>query len=175
MLFIAGAGMLFFIKFITGLFTDYSKYPEYRMIYIYTPLLILSVIFMCLNQFLGSIYSATKHPKNSFWTALGACVVNLVMNYFLIPVWGIQGAALATFLSYFFCFWLRIIDARYYVPFKFNGIKCFTNTILLLVMCAIVIANAPLKYLWTFIIAAVILAMNFRSLLITAKKLLKKS
>ena len=175
MLFIAAAGLLFLIKPVTSIFIDYSEYPEYRTIYIYTPLLIMSVIFMCLNSFLGSIYSATKKSKNSFWTALGACTVNLVMNYFLIPEWGIQGAAVATFLSYFFCFWLRIIDARYYVPFRFNGVKCFVNTLFMLAMCAIVIADVPLKLVWTFLIAAVIAVMNFSSLLETIKKLLKKA
>ncbi len=174
-LFIAGAGLLFVIKPVTDILTDYSKNPELRTVYIYTPILIGAVIFMCLNQFLGSIYSATKHSKNSFWTAFGACAVNLLMNYFLIPIWGIQGAALATFLSYFFCFWLRIVDARYYVPFRFNGGKCLMNTALLGVMCVVVIAGAPLKYLWTFIITACIIALNFSAMLATVKKMLKRA
>ena len=97
------------------------------------------------------------------------------MNYFLIPTWGIQGAALATFLSYFFCFWLRIVDARYYVPFKFNGMKCLTNTALLGVMSVIVIFDAPMKHLWTFIITVCIVVMNFSAMMSTVKKMLKRA
>jgi O-antigen/teichoic acid export membrane protein len=152
-----------------------DKYSEYATVYRYTPILIAAVVFMSLNQFLGSIYSATKHPKNSFWTALAACGVNIPMNYFLIPVWGIQGAAVATLLSYLICFWARIIDARYYVPFRFDGLKNLANTFLLLAMCIIMIFEVKLYIVWMIVLAAGIAAFNYKSLLMTVNKLLKRS
>jgi O-antigen/teichoic acid export membrane protein len=130
---------------------------------------------MCFDQFLGSIYSATKHPRNSFWTAFVACVLNIPMNYLLIPVWGINGAAIATLLSYLICFWARIIDARYYVPFSFNYAKNMLNTVLLLVMSAVMMTEVRFHLLWTFIIGAVVIVMNFKSLLTTVNKLLKRA
>ncbi|HOO07273.1 MAG TPA: polysaccharide biosynthesis C-terminal domain-containing protein [Ruminococcus sp.] len=174
LLFIASAGLILLIKPVTAIFVNTSTYSEYGEVYRYTPVLVAAVLFMSLNQFLGSIYSATKHTKNSFWTAFIACSVNIVMNIALIPVWGIQGASVATFLSYFICFWARIIDARYYVPFKFNGIKCFANTVILLVMCVIAVFEPALWGLWLFILTGVICAWNYQALLITAKKLLHR-
>ncbi len=173
-LFIASAGLLLLIKPVTAIFINSSVFSEYGDVYIYTPILVAAVLFMSLNQFLGSIYSATKHSKNSFWTALAACVVNLIMNFFLIPQWGIQGAAVATLLSYLFCYWLRIIDARYYVPFKFNGVKCFANTVLLVIMCMITIAEPKAYLVWTILITALITAGNFGPLLETVRKVLKR-
>jgi len=174
-MFIGSAGLIFLVKFVTSILVNSSNYKEYSSIYLYVPILVVAVVFMCFDQFLGSIYSATKHPKNSFWTAFVACALNIPMNYFLIPVWGINGAAIATLLSYLICFWVRIIDARYYVPFRFNGGKNLLNTVLLLVMCAVMMTQVKLYMLWAFIIAAVIAVMNFRSLLITVNKLLKRS
>ena len=174
-MFIGSAGLIFLVKFVTSILVNSSTYEEYSSIYLYVPILVVAVAFMCFDQFLGSIYSATKHPKNSFWTAFVACALNIPMNYFLIPVWGINGAAIATLLSYLICFWARIIDARYYVPFRFNGGKNLLNTVLLLVMCAVMMTQVKLYMLWAFIIAAVIAVMNFRSLLITVNKLLKRS
>ena len=173
-LFIASAGLLLIIQPVTSLLVTSSNYSEYSTVYIYTPLLTASVIFMSLDQFLGSIYSATKHTKNSGWTAFAACSVNLVMNYFLIPELGIQGAALATFLSYFICFWIRICDARYYVPFRFNAVKTMINTAVIIAMCCIIIFSAPLRMLWIILFTAVILVINGQALLMTAKKLLKR-
>ena len=173
-MFIAAAGLLLIIKPVTSFLVPSDKFAEYSNVYIYTPILAVAVVFMCFNQFLGSIYSATKHSQNSCWTAMVACVVNLVMNYFLIPLWGIQGAAVATFLSYLMCFWTRIIDARYYVPFRFNGGKNVLNMLLLLAMSGIIIAEVKLGTLWLILIAAVIVAMNFKALLITVNKLLKR-
>ena len=175
MLFIASAGLLLLIKPVTSIFMVSSTYSEYSTVYLYTPILIVAVLFMSLNQFLGSIYSATKHPKNSCYTALAACIVNIPMNYFLIPIWGINGAAIATLLSYLICFWARIIDARYYVPFRFNGVKNLANTALLLLMCAVMMTEVKYYIFGALVFAAAVAAMNYKSLLITVNKLLKRS
>lgn len=174
-LFIASAGLLLLIKPVTSVLINSSNYSEYGSVYLYTPILIIAVLFMSLNQFLSSIYSATKNTKNSFWTALAACVVNLIMNYFLIPEWGIQGAAIATLLSYYFCFWLRIIDARYYVPFKFSGRKSLVNTAALFAMSWLIIA-APKFYIVTeLVIVAFVMYYNYSAIMATIQKLLKRS
>jgi len=174
-MFIASAGLIFFVKFVTSIIINTNKYPEYETVYLYVPVLVVAVVFMCFDQFLGSIYSATKHPRNSFWTAFVACALNIPMNYLLIPVWGINGAAIATLFSYLICFWVRIIDARYYVPFKFNAPKNILNMVLLLIMSAVMMTEVKFYLFWAFIIAAVVAAMNFKALLTTVNKLLKRS
>ncbi|MDE6775590.1 MAG: polysaccharide biosynthesis C-terminal domain-containing protein [Ruminococcus sp.] len=173
-LFIAAAGLMLFIKPITNLLINSDNFEEYGRVYMYTPVLIIAVVFMALNQFLGGIYTVTKHTLNSFTTSATACLVNLLLNFILIPELGIQGAALATFLSYFLCFWVRIIDARYYVPFKFNGIISAVDTGLLFAMCAIIIASPKGWVIWLAIIFCVIAVMNFRPMLETVKKVLKR-
>ena len=173
-LFISSAALLLIIKPLTGFLVVSSNYKIYADVYLYTPILVSAVLFMSLNQFLGSIYSATKHTKNSFWTALVACSVNIVLNIALIPEWGIQGASIATFLSYYVCFWVRIIDARYYVPFKFNAARSLINTTLLFIMAWDIIA-AP--GLWVLILAglcAAVIGLNYKALLLTANKLLRR-
>lgn len=173
-LFIASAGLLLFIKPVTAIITNTNTYPEYKTVYLFTPILVASVVFMSLNQFLGGIYTATRHTKNSFWTSLAACSINLVMNYFLIPSWGIQGAAVATFLSYFFCFWARIIDARYYVPFKYKGGRTLANTALIFMMTWVTIGKFSMPYLWLFTLFVMIMALNLRPMMTTVKKITKK-
>ena len=173
-LFIASAGLLLLIKPITSLLVVSDTYKEYADVYLYTPILVVAVLFMCLDQFLGSIYSATKHTKNSFWTALIACVTNLMLNATLIPNWGIQGASIATFLSYYLCFWARIIDARYYVPFRFNAVKSLVTTALLFAMGWFIIVSPKLWVLGTFVLCCIVIGLNYKALLLTAKKLLKR-
>ncbi|WP_455529156.1 lipopolysaccharide biosynthesis protein [Ruminococcus sp.] len=175
MMFVAAAGLLVIIKPVTSFLVPADKYVQYSDVYIYTPILVVAVVFMCFDQFLGSIYSAIKQPQNSFWTALVACGVNIPMNFFLIPVWGIQGAAVATLLSYLICFWARIIDARYYVPFRFDGVKNLLNMIVLLAMGGLMIADVKLYPLWALILASVVVALNYKALIVTVNKLLKKA
>lgn len=173
-LFIASAGLLMLIKPVSNFFTNTSNYAEYGTIYIYTPILIVAVVFMSLNQFLGGIYNATKHSKNSFWTSFVACTVNLMMNYFLIPEWGVQGASMATFLSYYVCFWARIIDARYYVPFRFNAKRSMFNTALIFIMCCLIIFEQCSWQRWVIVLFVVVFLFNYKSLVSTLKKMMRK-
>ena len=156
-LFIFSALLIAGVQIVTPIFVSTARFGEYGQVYKYTPVLVAAVLFMCLDQFLSSIYTATKHTKNSFWTSFAASMANIVLNFFLIPEWGIHGAAIATFLSYYLCFWARIIDARYYVPFRFNAVKSLVNTGLLLIMCWVIITKPALYGLWlTLMIIAVI-------------------
>ncbi|MCM1131948.1 MAG: polysaccharide biosynthesis C-terminal domain-containing protein [Ruminococcus flavefaciens] len=173
-LFIASAGLLMLIKPVSSFLTNSSNYAEYGTIYIYTPVLIMAVVFMSLNQFLSGIYNAKKLSKNSFWTSVVACSVNLVMNFFLIPEWGLQGAALATFLSYYICYWARMIDSRYYVPFKFNAVRSVCNTAIVALMSWLIITVQPLWQMWTVVLFAVVLVLNSKALLLTLKKVIRK-
>lgn len=174
LLFVAAAGLIMLTKPVTSFLATSSTYSEYGTVFIYTPLLIMAAIFTALNQFLGGIYSATKHTQNSFWTSFAACSVNLFLNYIMIPVIGIHGAALATLLSYYLCFWARIIDARYYVPFKFDGVRCLANTGLLTIMSIIVITSPPLWALWLVMLFVVVAVYNFKPMMTTVKKVLNR-
>ncbi len=173
-LFIASGFLIAGVQIITPFFVSTKNFGAYGAVYKYTPVLVVAALFMCLDQFLSSIYTATKHTKNSFWTSFAASIANIVLNFFLIPEWGIQGAAIATFLSYYLCFWARIIDARYYVPFKFNGIKSLLNTTSLLLMCWIIIAKPAVYGLWTVILLAFVICSNYNALSVTLKKLLNR-
>lgn len=174
LLFAGSACLLLAVKPVSALLINYSVYPEYRTAWTYTPLLIAAAVYTCFDLFLAGIYTATKNTRNAFLTILAACSANIALNLLLIPVLGMQGAALATFLSYLICFWVRIIDARRFVPFRFSIVKNVLNTALLLLVCADVIFRPEHWYLWEVLLTAVIAGINIRPLLETAKRLLKR-
>ncbi|MBR6242448.1 MAG: polysaccharide biosynthesis C-terminal domain-containing protein [Ruminococcus sp.] len=174
LLFIASAGLILFVRPISAIFVNSRNFAEYKTAYLYTPVLIIAVLFTCLDQFLGSIYTATKHTQNSFWTSFVACVVNLVLNASLIPEWGVQGAAIATFLSYYICFWARIIDARYYVPFGFSAVKSLANTAMLFVMCWCIISRPAGYVVWLLLMFGIICYLNYQAIIDTVKKIIKR-
>lgn len=173
-LFIASAILIAGVKIITPMLVSDKNFSEYGNVYIYTPVLVVAVLFMCLDQFLSSIYTATKHTKNSFWTSFFASIANLILNYFLIPIWGIQGASISTFLSYYLCFWARIIDARYYIKFRFNGFRSLINTGIILLMCVFMATTPKFYWFWTGILLFFILLINYNALMLTAKKLFNR-
>lgn len=173
-LFVSAAGLMLLVKPISAILINYGTFPEYSRAYLYTPLLIAAAVYTCLDLFLSSIYTATQHTKNAFYTILVVCIANIILNICLIPEWGIQGAALATFLSYLLCFWIRMIDARYYVPFAFSVSRNALNTAMLLGMCAVGVFRPALDMLWLTVLAAGICVLNYSALMTTVKKLLKR-
>lgn len=65
------------------------------------PILISSVLFMILWQMWGR---GIGYSKKTIWTSIIgfiSAVINVCLNYYLIPVYGIVGAAYATLISYF--------------------------------------------------------------------------
>lgn len=173
-MFIASAGLIVFVRILSYILIDSSIYPEYAQAFRYTPVLIVGVLMMCFNQFLSSIYSATQHTTHSFWTALVAAVVNIVLNIILIHLWGIMGAAIATFISYFICYCIRIVDARKYVPFSVNHAKFIANTGILFLLGIIVVDAPPM---WILMLGAGLVFMtfyNFSAIVQTLGKLRKR-
>ncbi len=164
-LFIGSAGLILMIKPISAILINYSVFPEYSKAYIYTPLLISAALFTCLDLFLASIYTATNHTKNAFITIFAAFVLNIVLNCLLIPIFDIQGAALATFMSYFLCFIIRIVDARRFVPFGYNPFASCIGTVLMLLMCFFAIFRPTYHIFAEIAIITIITAIFIRRLI----------
>ena len=159
---------------LSAILIDTSKDPAYGNAYLYTPVLVIAVLLMCYNQFLSSIYTVSKHTKNSFWTSLVAAVLNLVLNAVLIPKYSVYGAIAATFASYFVCYLIRIVDARRYIPFDVQHWRFGANLILLLAMSYFTVLEFRASWLRLLLCLLLITALNLKPLLTTAKKILHR-
>lgn len=76
------------------------------------PFLVLGVSFQMMSAFLGTIYTAAKKTSMIFYTTLASAVANVGMNLIFIPVFGAVGAAMATCISYFINWLLRVVNSR---------------------------------------------------------------
>lgn len=73
--------------------------PEFTQSY-------LALIILCLGQVMnaatcavGWLLSMTKYERLIVFTSSFGAILNIILNWFLIPRWGIEGAALATTIS----------------------------------------------------------------------------
>ena len=76
---------------------DYAKW------YFVLPLIVLGYFFLNLSSFSELLIRFTN-PKLVPFGFLGACIINVIVNFLLIPPLGILGAAIGTVISYFFVF-----------------------------------------------------------------------
>jgi O-antigen/teichoic acid export membrane protein len=174
MMFIASAFLIGFVKILSAILIDTSTYDGYSSAYIYTPILVIAVLMMCFNQFLSSVYTASQKTTHSFWTALITAIINIILNFVLIYKMGIMGAVLATFISYFICYLIRIVDARKLIYFDVSHIKFIVNTICLFALSFLQMYSPKYYIIFTAVVMLFMIVYNFKAILLTVKKILKK-
>lgn len=136
----------------------------------YVPLLILGSIFQSYANFFGVIYTSAKKNTSIMLTTSMAALINIVLNYLLIPSIGIQGAVIATVVAYLVVFIIRMIDSKKFVDFKINYVGTLFTLFLLSIQCLITIFDVfaiPISLLCMVIL----LFCNRRSMLRIFRKI----
>lgn len=140
MLFICGSGLIAFSKIFSRLLFADSYFDAWQ----YMPVLITATVFSSLVTFMGSVYLVDKKSVHSFVTAFIGAAVNICFNLLLIPSkLGANGAALATFLSYFIVFIIRAINTRKFIRFNLHIPKLSANTVIVGVQSAFMVLELP--------------------------------
>lgn len=173
-MYIASAFLILLVQPVSRVLLNYNNHPEYSKAYLYTPVLVLSVLMMCFNLFFSSIYTASKHTKNSFWTSLVSMVSNILLNVILIRKFGVHGAVAASFVSYIICYLIRVVDARRYIYFRVDHTKTLMNLSVLLGMSIIAVKQPPYYIALQIGITVFVTSSNFPALMTTVRKLLKR-
>jgi O-antigen/teichoic acid export membrane protein len=104
---------------------------SFYVAWIFIPILSAATIFTSLDTFLGSVYFTVKRTSMSFWTALAGAVVNIALNFILIPDWGAIGASFATFVGYFLVYVIRAVTMKRFMSFNMYHGKLIVNTVLI--------------------------------------------
>jgi len=108
-----------------------SEYRNTSKIFVF--LLFVPVLYtVSETTSLGITFS--KKTIYILWTSLITVGLNLTGNFFLIPKYGAEGAAITTCFSYVVWFWLRTLFSRK-LWFKFGLFKYILNILLLLGFC----------------------------------------
>lgn len=86
-------------RFMIRLFYGQAFAPAYGV----TILLFLGIPAMSWFKIIYTLFNAQGRRKTSFSVLLASTLINILVNYFAIPHFGIYGAALASVLSYSVC------------------------------------------------------------------------
>lgn len=168
-MFLVGAGVVAFSIPLIKILTTESFYSAWK----YVPMLALAMVFSAFTNFMGSVYVVEKRSKNSFLTTMVGAVLNIVLNFLLIPSpLGVQGAAIATFVSYFLIFVIRAVNVLKYIPFKMYIKEVVLNTVCLLVQTVFMVCDLPYNILVQVVAILVMLFVNFRFIKIFILRLL---
>ena len=96
-LFVGGFGISIFSKELFQLFTSEAFLSGYRAV----PLLIVSVIFSGINTYYSILLIASKKTIIISSVFMLTAIINVMMNFILIPLFGYYGAIYASIISFF--------------------------------------------------------------------------
>lgn len=142
-------------------------FDAWRMV----PFLAMSSMTTCLNQFLNTVFVVYKRSTASLYTMLAGAVLNLVLNYFFILLFGPWGVTLASFLSLLLVFFLRAAASRSLLPIDFHPGWLALNLALVLGEVFLLI-RLDAWVLPVLGMTAVIIALNLREIWQMAKTML---
>ena len=161
------------------IFTELLLADSYYDSWQYVPVLVIATAFSALVSFLGSVYFLEKKSVLSMVTSMAGAVINVILNFLLIPERGAMGAAVATLISYGAVYAIRAYDTKYYVRFRLHTGKVLVNAAVLLGQAFIMIGE--FRY-WKYAQIAILLFMlvfNGKDMIMAvkpiARKILKKS
>ncbi|MBX9987784.1 oligosaccharide flippase family protein [Priestia aryabhattai] len=155
---------------LTKFIMKFAVSDEYFEAWKYVPFLLLSIVFSSFSSFLGTNYIAAKNTTGIFKTSLWGAVINIVFNLILIPIIGINGAAVSTMLSFALIWILRIRGTKDYVNITINIKKIIIAMCILFIQITLLFINLPYSYLLQIILISTLLILNKQDLLLISRK-----
>ena len=111
---VVATGLLMIMKPFLSVYVGKEYYAAWH----YVPYLIVGFVFMTLGSFIATSYTVHKDSMGFLISGTVGAIINLILNFILIPMMGVSGAAFATCISYFGVFVYRIKDKQKYIKLR---------------------------------------------------------
>ena len=120
----------------------------------YVPFLTIAIVFGALTGYLGGFFTAVKDSKVYATSTIYGAMVNVILNFILVPYFGALGASFSTAVCYIVIWIIRLLQSRKYIKMKINLKRDVFSYLLLLVQTLIllILPNNVEMYIIQFII-----------------------
>ena len=135
----------------------------------------MEVCSSALAAYNGSMYGALKKSVNNMLSTLTAAIVNLIVNYITILLFGIWGAMIGTVTAYLVLAFIRIIDVKRFVDIGINWKKLIGNTIIIMLQVIITsVGSVGLGISASVLLMGVFLILNKEELVMAVNFALRR-
>ncbi len=170
LIFMGAAALVIASPLLTKLLLNSAYHDAWQ----FMPTLLCAAAFEAVVSFLATVYMVRKKSLHSFFTAIVGSILNIILNFMLIPQMGALGAAVATLASYAAVLVLRLIDAPHLIRFRLYLPRLVVSALLLLASAALMTSTLSGKLWWALIPTALLCLFNVPALLDAARRLLAK-
>lgn len=150
---------------------------EYRIGYLYNPLLLLGAVFSAFSQFYGSAYLAFKKTGGALSTTIIAAIINVTVGACLISKIGLYAPALGTTCAFLAQWLLRVNQMKDYFRVKINTKVLSFMAPTMIVYYALYYKDSVVLHLTMLLVASIVFCTvnreMIRKILATVKKKVK--
>ncbi|MEP7194891.1 MAG: polysaccharide biosynthesis C-terminal domain-containing protein [Saprospiraceae bacterium] len=137
--------------------------PEYQDAMYLLPVFLLANIFAGLYSNISAWYKLTDRTKDAAWISLIGLIVNCILFFLLIPIFGKEATAYISLIVYFVMTLISYLQGQKYYPIPYNLIKtsaylCATIAVVYVVNYLMVILqfNALINAFISLLLAALL-------------------
>ena len=132
---------------------------EYQSGAVAFQILLIGMMLFIVAMISNNIISAIGHPKTVAKITIISALVNVILNIILIPLFGINGAAISTTISYTLVLILSTLKIKYYVGVSPPVISWVKQTIAAMIFVLVVFSAKSFFNIspwWELIIVAIV-------------------
>lgn len=133
---------------------------EFKIAWKYSYFLVLSMVLYSFSSFYGANYTVVEDTKGALKTSMIGAITNFALNLVMIPLFGVQGAAITTFVAYLVLWVIRCIDTRKYVKIDINVKYIVTNMGGLVIASAFILTEIIIFEISAAVILLALLGLN---------------
>ncbi|MBQ4536501.1 MAG: oligosaccharide flippase family protein [Lachnospiraceae bacterium] len=132
--------MLFLLITVIGLFVLTIIKPfmkiyvgsQFVEAWIYAPPLIIGTCILVMATFFSVFYKVNKDSNGFLKSGILGAIINIILNFSLIPIWGVIGAAISTCITYVAIFIFRYFDTKKYIQLEVFNLRHIISFLILI-------------------------------------------
>ena len=140
---LVGIAILTFSKPFLRIYVSANYFTAWK----YIPFLTIGCVYLTLGTFIATSYTVHKDSFGYLFSGMFGAVFNIVLNFVLIPIIQVYGAALATCMSYILVFLFRMVHTRKYIRYKINNVEFIGGTAILLLSSCCIYINGKIGFM----------------------------
>lgn len=170
---VLGTSLIIFTAKILAKFL-YAK--DFYVAWKYVPFLTIASMFGAISGYFGGVFAACKDTKVFGNTTIIGAAINTALNFLLVYFYGPMGAAIATLVSYFIVWVLRLRALKRYINFKMNIHRDNLSYLLLIIesLILLLVSNRVIEYVGMVLVVCLIIILYKDEMKRIVKKLVKR-
>lgn len=164
-----GIGLLTFAKPFLSLYVSKDYYTAWK----YIPFLTIGCVYLTMATFMATSYTVHKDSFGYLFSGMFGAIFNIAMNFVLIPLVGVYGAAVATCISYILVFIFRLFHTRKYIRYNIINREFIVGSVVLVLSAGLMFINKWIGFTLQFVLLIVTVYLFSNTWLPIMRKMVK--